>query len=219
VSGAIFAYNRADWYVRKVLDQAQAYRAAAPSAGGWVVPVHGRCSSGFGFRGGEFHAGQAPRRRHRQNYRSAQQQTPQAGSWVVPARGKCSSGFGPREGEFHAGQDMARSFALLCADRGCPLRRQRCGGEPLDQPHGQRRGRAGVGDGGAATGPRTSSSGDHRRDRNITDDRPATISYIWLGVLIPRRPSPTASTRAVAAQSARRLARTSSSARSTGQRS
>ncbi|WP_338596941.1 M23 family metallopeptidase [Saccharopolyspora sp. SCSIO 74807] len=56
--GAIFAYNRADWYVRKVLDQAQAYRAAAPPAGGWVVPVEGRCSSGFGSRGGEFHAGQ-----------------------------------------------------------------------------------------------------------------------------------------------------------------
>lgn len=55
---AIFAYNRADWYVRKVLDQAHAYRTTAPAAGGWVVPVDGRCSSGFGARGGEFHTGQ-----------------------------------------------------------------------------------------------------------------------------------------------------------------
>jgi murein DD-endopeptidase MepM/ murein hydrolase activator NlpD len=58
VYAAIYAYNHADWYVRKVLDQAQAYRAAVPQDGGWVVPATGRCSSGFGFRGGEFHAGQ-----------------------------------------------------------------------------------------------------------------------------------------------------------------
>ena len=59
--GAIFTYNRADWYVRKVLGQADAYKAAQPTApqhGGWAVPTHGRCSSGFGARGGEFHRGQ-----------------------------------------------------------------------------------------------------------------------------------------------------------------
>jgi len=58
---AIYAYNHADWYVNHVLDQAAHYRAAAstPAASpGWVVPVNGRCSSGFGDREGEFHAGQ-----------------------------------------------------------------------------------------------------------------------------------------------------------------
>lgn len=54
--------NHADWYVNKVLDQAERYRAAASappaSAGGWVVPAPGRCSSGFGPRDGEFHQGQ-----------------------------------------------------------------------------------------------------------------------------------------------------------------
>lgn len=59
--GAIFTYNHADWYVRKVLDQANAYKAAqqsAPQQGGWAVPARGTCSSGFGSRGGEFHRGQ-----------------------------------------------------------------------------------------------------------------------------------------------------------------
>lgn len=59
--GAIFTYNHADWYVRKVLDQANAYKAAqqsAPQQGGWGVPARGTCSSGFGSRGGEFHRGQ-----------------------------------------------------------------------------------------------------------------------------------------------------------------
>ncbi|WP_263249591.1 peptidoglycan DD-metalloendopeptidase family protein [Saccharopolyspora rosea] len=59
---AIFAYNHADWYVNKVLAQAQRYRAAAAtppaSADGWVLPVAGRCSSGFGPRYGQFHQGQ-----------------------------------------------------------------------------------------------------------------------------------------------------------------
>ncbi|WP_263247266.1 peptidoglycan DD-metalloendopeptidase family protein [Saccharopolyspora rosea] len=59
---AIFAYNHADWYVNKVLAQAQRYRAAAAtppaSADGWVLPVAGRCSSGFGPRDGQFHQGQ-----------------------------------------------------------------------------------------------------------------------------------------------------------------
>ncbi|WP_020496967.1 peptidoglycan DD-metalloendopeptidase family protein [Sciscionella marina] len=59
--GAIFTYNHADWYVRKVLDQANAYKAAqqsAPQQGGWTVPARGTCTSGFGSRGGEFHRGQ-----------------------------------------------------------------------------------------------------------------------------------------------------------------
>ncbi len=59
---AIFGYNRAGWYVDKVLAQAERYRAAAStspaSAGGWVVPAAGRCSSGFGPRDGNFHQGQ-----------------------------------------------------------------------------------------------------------------------------------------------------------------
>lgn len=58
---AIFAYNHADWYVRNVLDQAQKYRSAqqqTPQAGLWVVPARGQCSSVFGPREGEFHAGQ-----------------------------------------------------------------------------------------------------------------------------------------------------------------
>ena len=59
---AIFGYNHADWYVEKVLAQAERYRAAGStspaSAGGWVVPVAGRCSSGFGPRDGDFHQGQ-----------------------------------------------------------------------------------------------------------------------------------------------------------------
>ncbi|GAB3677460.1 peptidoglycan DD-metalloendopeptidase family protein [Saccharopolyspora tripterygii] len=58
---AIFTYNNADWYVRKVLDQADAYKAAqqnAPQQSGWVVPTNGTCSSGFGPRGGESHRGQ-----------------------------------------------------------------------------------------------------------------------------------------------------------------
>jgi murein DD-endopeptidase MepM/ murein hydrolase activator NlpD len=59
--GAIFAYNRADWYVRKVLDQAEKYRTAQahlPQASGWTVPAQGRCTSGFGPRDGNFHQGQ-----------------------------------------------------------------------------------------------------------------------------------------------------------------
>ncbi|WP_184485422.1 peptidoglycan DD-metalloendopeptidase family protein [Saccharopolyspora gloriosae] len=59
---AIFAYNHADWYVSKVLAQAEDYRAAAStpatSPDGWSVPVQGRCTSGFGPREGEFHEGQ-----------------------------------------------------------------------------------------------------------------------------------------------------------------
>ncbi len=58
---AIYQYNHADWYVRQVLDQAAAYRAAQqphPDQGAWVVPTDGRCSSGFGTRNGEFHKGQ-----------------------------------------------------------------------------------------------------------------------------------------------------------------
>jgi murein DD-endopeptidase MepM/ murein hydrolase activator NlpD len=61
IQSAIFAYNHADWYVRDVLDQAEKYRVAVSAygtAGGWVVPVQGQCSSGFGTRDGEFHAGQ-----------------------------------------------------------------------------------------------------------------------------------------------------------------
>ncbi|WP_243793801.1 M23 family metallopeptidase [Saccharopolyspora gloriosae] len=58
--GAIFTYNHADWYVRKVLDQADAYMAAQQheQQTGWTVPTRGKCSSGFGPRGGEFHRGQ-----------------------------------------------------------------------------------------------------------------------------------------------------------------
>lgn len=58
---AIYQYNHADWYVRQVLDQAAAYRAAQqahPDQASWVVPTHGRCSSGFGSRDGDFHKGQ-----------------------------------------------------------------------------------------------------------------------------------------------------------------
>lgn len=56
---AVYAYNHADWYVNKVLDQAARYRGAANTPPqGWVAPVHGRCSSGFGVRGNDFHAGQ-----------------------------------------------------------------------------------------------------------------------------------------------------------------
>ncbi|MGW5646216.1 peptidoglycan DD-metalloendopeptidase family protein [Saccharopolyspora sp. NPDC003752] len=59
---AIFTYNHADWYVRKVLNQADQYRAATttprPGRDGWVVPVAGRCTSGFGPRGGKPHHGQ-----------------------------------------------------------------------------------------------------------------------------------------------------------------
>lgn len=58
---AIFAYNHADWYVRKVLDQALRYQQAATAAhpaGTWVIPVVGRCTSGFGPRSGEHHNGQ-----------------------------------------------------------------------------------------------------------------------------------------------------------------
>lgn len=76
VARAVFAYNHDDSYVRNVLGQAQAYRAPVPlgppiepgglptappsgtPAGGWVVPAHGQCSSGFGPRGAEFHQGQ-----------------------------------------------------------------------------------------------------------------------------------------------------------------
>jgi len=61
VDGAIFTYNHAGWYVRKVLDQAAAYRAAPPPAhasASWVVPTRGTCSSGFGQRDGDFHRGQ-----------------------------------------------------------------------------------------------------------------------------------------------------------------
>ncbi len=61
IYAAIYAYNHADWYVRKVLDQANAYKAAqqsAPQQSGWAVPTRGTCSSGFGSRGGEFHRGQ-----------------------------------------------------------------------------------------------------------------------------------------------------------------
>lgn len=61
IYSAIFTYNHADWYVRKVLDQANAYKAAqqsAPQQSGWTVPTHGTCSSGFGSRDGEFHRGQ-----------------------------------------------------------------------------------------------------------------------------------------------------------------
>ncbi|QGK70311.1 peptidoglycan DD-metalloendopeptidase family protein [Allosaccharopolyspora coralli] len=58
--GAIFTYNHADWYVRKVLTQAGHYRAAATTptgSGGWVVPAHGTCTSGFGPRDGAMHNG------------------------------------------------------------------------------------------------------------------------------------------------------------------
>ena len=58
---AIFAYNHADWYVRKVLDQAQEYRAVqqeTQQAGSWMVPARGQCSPGFGPHDGDFHAGQ-----------------------------------------------------------------------------------------------------------------------------------------------------------------
>ncbi|WP_258348988.1 peptidoglycan DD-metalloendopeptidase family protein [Saccharopolyspora gregorii] len=59
---AIFAYNHADWYVSKVLAQAEDYRATAStpatSPNGWVVPVQGRCTSGFGPREGDIHRGQ-----------------------------------------------------------------------------------------------------------------------------------------------------------------
>ncbi len=58
---AIFAYNRVGWYVRKVLVRAHEYRAAQADqsqARPWVVPARGQCSSGFGPRDGEFHAGQ-----------------------------------------------------------------------------------------------------------------------------------------------------------------
>ncbi|GAA4879172.1 peptidoglycan DD-metalloendopeptidase family protein [Saccharopolyspora cebuensis] len=57
---AIYAYNHADWYVRKVLAQAEQYRTAAtvpPQAGGWGVPAQGTCTSGFGPRNGERHNG------------------------------------------------------------------------------------------------------------------------------------------------------------------
>ncbi|MEY8040098.1 peptidoglycan DD-metalloendopeptidase family protein [Saccharopolyspora cebuensis] len=57
---AIFAYNRADWYVNKVLAQAENYRAAATTSAtsaGWALPVQGRCTSGFGPRPGGFHRG------------------------------------------------------------------------------------------------------------------------------------------------------------------
>lgn len=58
--GAIFTYNHAHWYVRKVLNQADVYNAAEQSTSQqrWAVPVSGRCSSGFGPRDGEFHRGQ-----------------------------------------------------------------------------------------------------------------------------------------------------------------
>lgn len=58
---AIFTYNNADWYVRKVVDQADAYKTVERSTGqqsGWNVPSNGRCTSGFGYRGGELHRGQ-----------------------------------------------------------------------------------------------------------------------------------------------------------------
>jgi hypothetical protein len=39
---AIFAYNHADWYIDKVLDQAESYRAAVPSAEqGYLAPFKG----------------------------------------------------------------------------------------------------------------------------------------------------------------------------------
>lgn len=60
VHAAILTYNHAEWYVRKVLDQANAYKAAQqnPPRRGWTVPARGTCSSGFGSRGGENHQGQ-----------------------------------------------------------------------------------------------------------------------------------------------------------------
>lgn len=61
LTGAIFAYNHSASYVNDVLTIAQAYRAAPSpglSSGGWVIPVHGECTSGFGPRGSEFHQGQ-----------------------------------------------------------------------------------------------------------------------------------------------------------------
>lgn len=60
--GAIFAYNHAHWYVRKVLGQAEKYRTAQASLAGppgvWTVPTEGRCTSGYGPRPGGFHDGQ-----------------------------------------------------------------------------------------------------------------------------------------------------------------
>ncbi|WP_246361261.1 peptidoglycan DD-metalloendopeptidase family protein [Haloechinothrix aidingensis] len=61
LDGAIYAYNRADSYVRKVLDQASTYRAthaAQHQARAWTSPVNGRCTSEFGPRGARFHSGQ-----------------------------------------------------------------------------------------------------------------------------------------------------------------
>ncbi|GAA2788372.1 M23 family metallopeptidase [Saccharopolyspora taberi] len=51
---------RADWYVRMVLAQAGKYLAqqGMSATGDWVIPVSGTCTSGFGPRDGEFHAGQ-----------------------------------------------------------------------------------------------------------------------------------------------------------------